>query len=124
MWGEVLVVDSIDVICVTDMCDVNLAPIFPFFYQLFILFSPGLDGGGALAMVGWQMAMCVVVFVILCCGVVVAWCTPACNASVTSYICSLYQMCAFTNLKLAKNLLENMEHFCVARFHATWMHSV
>ena len=109
--AEVFVADSINVICVTNACD-------------FLSASQGLIGGAS-AIVGWQMAVCCGFY---CC---VLWCggcvvhAGKTNATVRSHICSLYQMCAsFANVKLAKALHKNVQSFCVARFHATQMHSV
>jgi len=53
-WAEVLVTDSIDAIRVTGVCGVDFALANQFLWLIFIISSPGLDGGGgALAMVWW-----------------------------------------------------------------------
>ncbi len=89
-WTEVPVSDSIDVIRVTDTCDVGLAPIGQFFPQ-------GLMGGAS-SMVQWPMAVC---FSLCCC---VLWCggcvvsAGMINATVMSCLCSLDQMYARVSL--------------------------
>jgi hypothetical protein len=43
---KILVPDTVDVVSVGSISDVNLALVDQFLEMFFVLFSPGLDGGG------------------------------------------------------------------------------
>ena len=86
--AEVLVADSIHVIHVTGACDVDFALANQFLVLIFIVSSPGLDRGGALAMVRWQSNVCVVVFVVACCHVMCAQAPPMPQSRVMYVACT------------------------------------